>query len=52
MVAAHTLDENVWQNWLAKNRKQEAAFYGRLIRLAVIVLPLALAALLFFTLSR
>ena len=52
MVATHTLDENVWQNWLAKNRKQEAAFYGRLIKLAVIVSPLALAALLFFTLSR
>ncbi len=51
-VATHPLDEKVWQNWLAKNRKQEEALFARRIKFSVILSPFILAVILFFFLSR
>lgn len=52
IVATRPLDEKVWQNWLAKNRKQEELFFARRVKLAMIVSPFALAAIVYFFLSR
>lgn len=52
IIAPHPLDEKVWQDWLAKNRKQKQLLFARRIKFALIFSPFALAAILFFLLSR
>ena len=51
-IPTHPLDRKVWQNWLAKNRKQEELLFARRIKFAAIVSPFALAAILIFFLTR
>ena len=51
IVAPRTLDQKVWLDWLAKNRKQEHAFHARMVKFAMILLPIA-AVVVYFTLLR
>lgn len=51
LVESIPLDENVWQNWLEKNRQEEKAYLARRLRIGVLLSPILMAAVLMWLLK-
>ena len=47
-VHTAALDEQVWQAWLAKNRRQDAIYFAKRLKISLIASPFVLAALLWW----
>ena len=42
------LDEHVWQSWLTKNRNAERLGFEKRVKLALVVLPVVVALLIYW----